>query len=545
MKITMAQLNPTVGAIEQNLEKALSVIDEKTALTDLIIFSELYLTGYPPRDLLFTHGFLDRVNTAVDKLCEFSGRHPDAGIIMGLPTRRKNVNVLRLHNSAILIQNKKVLATCHKSLLPSYDVFDEPRYFDPAMEINPVTFKGHKLGVTVCEDFWNEPDLWPFGGYTVDPIEILARKGATLFINISASPFVLGKDDLRKRLIGNHVLRHKKPFIIVNQVGGNDELIFDGNSLFFGADGGIIRQLPGFEESLSTIDIADEVPQKNTKPPEKIEQVYKALILGLHDYITKTGFSKAVMGLSGGIDSAVVCALAVAALGPGNIAGISMPSKYTADLSIETARKLAENLGVEMLTIPIDAIYQAYLDELHNGLNTHKIDVALENIQARIRGNILMAYSNRHGHLLLTTGNKSELATGYCTLYGDMAGGLAVISDLPKTMVYELAAYINRDREVIPQETIDRPPTAELRPNQTDQDTLPPYEILDAILHYYIEDGLSPYEITERGYDSETVKWVIRAVNRNEYKRRQAPPGLKITSKAFGIGRRMPIAARY
>jgi NAD+ synthase (glutamine-hydrolysing) len=545
MKITLAQLNPTVGAIEQNLEKALDVIKENAASTDLIVFSELYLTGYPPRDLLFTHGFLDRVGEALEKLREISNRFPDTGLIMGVPTRRESGNGFRLHNSAILIQDKSILATCHKSLLPSYDVFDEPRYFEPAEEIAPVGFKGQKLGITVCEDYWNEPALWPFGGYTVDPIDRLARAGATLFINISASPFVLGKDDLRKRLIGNHVARHKKPFIIVNQVGGNDELVFDGDSLYFDADGRIITELPAFEESIRTINIPAEGSPYKIEPTEKIEQVYEALVLGLRDYIFKTGFSRAVMGLSGGIDSAVVCALAAAALGPGNIAGIVMPSKYTSVLSITTARKLAENLGVNLLNIPIDTIYQAYLNELHNGLDADKLDVALENIQARIRGNILMAYSNRHGHLLLTTGNKSELATGYCTLYGDMAGGLAVISDVPKTMVYELAAYINRDRELIPQETIERPPTAELRPGQTDQDTLPPYDILDAILHYYIEDGQSAAEIIERGYESETVNWVIRAVNRNEYKRRQAPPGLKITSKAFGVGRRMPIAAKY
>lgn len=545
MKITLAQLNPTVGAIEQNLEKALDVIKENAASTDLIVFSELYLTGYPPRDLLFTHGFLDRVREALEKLREISGRFPDTGFIMGVPTRRESGNGFRLHNSAVVIQNKGILATCHKSLLPSYDVFDEPRYFEPAEEIAPVDFKGHKLGITICEDYWNESDLWPFGGYTVDPIDRLARAGATLFINISASPFVLGKDDLRKRLIGNHVARHKKPFIIVNQVGGNDELIFDGDSLYFDADGRIIKELPAFEESIRTINTPAEGSPYKIEPAEKIEQVYKALVLGLRDYITKTGFSKAVMGLSGGIDSAVVCALAAAALGPENIAGIVMPSKFTSVLSITTARKLAENLGVKLLNIPIDTIYQAYLDELNNGLKADHMDVALENIQARIRGNILMAYSNRHGHLLLTTGNKSELATGYCTLYGDMAGGLAVISDVPKTMVYDLAAYINRDRELIPQETIERPPTAELRPDQTDQDTLPPYDILDAILHHYIEDGQSAAEIIERGYEYETVNWVIRAVNRNEYKRRQAPPGLKITSKAFGVGRRMPIAAKY
>ncbi len=545
MKITLAQLNPTVGAIEQNLEKALDVIKENAASTDLIVFSELYLTGYPPRDLLFTHGFMDRVGEALEKLREISNRFPDTGLIMGVPTRRKSGNGFRLHNSAVVIQNKSILAICHKSLLPSYDVFDEPRYFEPAGEIAPVDFKGLKLGITICEDYWNESELWPFGGYTVDPIDRLARAGATLFINISASPFVLGKDDLRKRLIGNHVARHKKPFIIVNQVGGNDELIFDGDSLYFDADGRIITELPAFEESIGTINIPAEGSPYKIEPAEKIEQVYKALVLGLRDYITKTGFSRAVMGLSGGIDSAVVCALAAAALGPENIAGIVMPSKFTSVLSITTARKLAENLGVKLFNIPIDTIYQAYLDELNNGLKADHMDVALENIQARIRGNILMAYSNRHGHLLLTTGNKSELATGYCTLYGDMAGGLAVISDVPKTMVYELAAYINRDRELIPQETIERPPTAELRPDQTDQDTLPPYDILDAILYHYIEDGQSAAEIIERGYESETVNWVIRAVNRNEYKRRQAPPGLKITSKAFGVGRRMPIAAKY
>ncbi len=545
MKITLAQLNPTVGAIEQNLEKAADVIKKNAIHTDLVIFSELYLTGYPPRDLLFTHGFMDRVDSALRKLVDISGQFPEIGIVMGLPTRKDNGNSHRMHNSAAVLQNGRVLATCHKSLLPSYDVFDEPRYFDPANKIMPVEFKGHRLGISICEDYWNEPELWPFGGYSIDPIEQLAKAGADIFINISASPFVLGKDELRKRLIGNHIAQHKRAFVFVNQVGGNDELIFDGYSLCFNEEGRVIAELPAFAENITTIDLAAENKPVNVLTMDKSEQVYKALLLGLQDYMRKTGFAKAVIGLSGGIDSAVVCALAVRALGPGNVTAIAMPSDYTSDLSKTAAAKLAENLNIELLTVPISTIYQSYLKELKSSLNADGNDVALENIQARIRGNILMAYSNSHGHLLLTTGNKSEMATGYCTLYGDMAGGLAVISDVPKTMVYKLAAFINRDIELIPHEIIERAPSAELKPAQTDQDTLPSYEVLDAILHHYIEDGFSTIEIAGKGYDAETVNWVVRAVNRNEYKRRQAPPGLKITTKAFGVGRRMPIAARY
>ncbi len=545
MKITLAQLNPTVGAIEQNLEKAVDVIKNNAARTDLIIFSELYLTGYPPRDLLFTHGFMDRVDSARQKLMDVTSGYPEIGIVMGLPTRKDNGNGHRMHNSAVVLRNGKILATRHKSLLPSYDVFDEPRYFDPADEIAPVEFKNHRPGISICEDYWNEPELWPFGGYSVDPIEKLAGAGADIFINISASPFVLGKDELRKRLIGNHVAQHKRAFIFVNQVGGNDELIFDGHSLCFDDKGRIVAELPAFEENVVTLDLATDNKPVDAQPTDKAEQAYKGLLLGVQDYMGKTGFTKAVIGLSGGIDSAVVCTLAVRALGPENVTAISMPSDYTSGLSKSAAAGLAKNLGIEFLTVPISSIYQSYLKELKSSLNSDGMDVALENIQARIRGNILMAFSNRHGHLLLTTGNKSEMATGYCTLYGDMAGGLAVISDVPKTMVYELAGFINRAEEVIPLEIIERPPSAELRPDQTDQDTLPPYEVLDAILHYYIEEGLSAKEITGKGHDADTVKWVIRAINKNEYKRRQAPPGLKITSKAFGAGRRMPIAAKY
>ncbi|HID32498.1 MAG TPA: NAD+ synthase [bacterium (Candidatus Stahlbacteria)] len=538
MRITLAQLNPIIGDIEGNLAqigKSLSVYD-----SDLIVFPELFLTGYPPRDLLERPEFIERICIAIEEVKEVSRHNPDIGLLFGAPILRHE----RLYNAAILVFNGDVIGTQPKSLLPNYDVFDEKRYFSPAPEVRPIEFKGEKLGVTVCEDAWNDPEL-NIRASDFDPVADLARKGATILINISASPFTIGKEEIRFRIVKGHAKRHKLPFIYVNQVGANDELIFDGRSMVLDREGRPIAILPPFKEDVVTIDF-DKVDTIQYEPQDRIESVRDGLILGIQDYMRKCGFDYAVLGISGGIDSAVTAYLACQAVGGNNVLGVAMPSPYTSEKSVGLARRITENLGMKLEMIPITAIYESYRRSLNEVLKISKeVDITLENIQARIRGNILMALSNRHGYLVLSTGNKSELAVGYCTLYGDMTGGLAVLSDVPKTMVYELARFINRKEEIIPEAIIKRTPSAELKPDQTDQDTLPPYEILDQILSLYIDEHRSRAEIINEGFDPETVDWVLNAVNRNEYKRRQAAPGLKVTTKAFGIGWRMPIAARY
>ena len=547
MKITIAQLNPTVGDIDGNMRKISDALKICRAdSSDLLALSELFISGYPPRDLLERKWFIEKVKAAVVELRRISANYPDTGILLGAPLESNHEPGRPLSNSAILIYDGEIVFRQDKSLLPTYDVFDEDRYFQPANETNAFKFKDETLGISICEDAWNDTDLWQHRLYTSDPIRALAEKGATLFINIASSPFYIGKDETRFHIVKNHAERHRVPFIFVNQTGANDELIFDGNSMVVDHNGSLDKKFPAFEEHIETIDTKAFGTPIAFVPPDRIESVHDALVLGLRDYLRKSGFKKAVIGLSGGIDSAVVCALAVEAIGASNVLGVAMPSPYSAELSLALASKLAENLSVELKTIPINEIYSAYINSLENPLEFgREIDVTRENIQARIRGNILMAISNKFGHIVLSTGNKSELAVGYCTLYGDMSGGMAVISDVPKTIVYDLARFINRDREIIPLGIIDRPPTAELRENQLDQDTLPPYEILDEILRLYIDEGFSVEEIIVRKFSPDSVKWVTRSVDKNEYKRRQAAPGLKITSKAFGMGRRMPIAAKF
>lgn len=546
MRVTLAQLNPIVGDVQGNLARIMQIMAEVAAdKPDLVVFSELFLTGYPPRDLLFRPAFIERTREAVDRLTKASAQHPETGILFGAPWSANKNAGNRLYNAAILVyRGQRVAAQC-KSLLPTYDVFDEARYFAPASEVKTIPFRGEVLGVSVCEDAWNVPELWPrWGVYTFDPIEALARKGATLFINISASPFSVGKPGLRYQIIRRHAARHGVPFIYVNQVGANDELIFDGWSLCLDAHGAVTAAFPSFQEHVQTVDTAATGASEPCRAQEKIESVHDALVLGIRDYMRKCGFSKAVVALSGGIDSAVTCCLAAEAVGPDNVIGVSMPSPYSSQASVDDAKALADNLGVRLELIPISGILEAYLKALRPSLGAEQ-GVTEENIQARIRGNIVMAFSNRFGYLVLTTGNKSELAVGYCTLYGDMSGGLSVLSDVPKTMVYELAEHINSRSPVIPQAIIEKPPSAELKPGQVDQDTLPPYPVLDKIIHHYVENQYSANEIIAKGFDPETVRWVVRAIDRNEYKRRQAAPGLKVTSKAFGIGRRMPVAAKY
>jgi NAD+ synthase (glutamine-hydrolysing) len=546
MKIAVAQLNPTVGDIEGNLailKNALYEAVDKHA--DLVVFPELFLTGYPPKDLLERTSFISSVESAHDMLCKLSAEHPYTGILLGSPTQDRNNTGMRTYNSALLFMNGDVAGVQHKSLLPTYDVFDETRYFDQAPGVDVIPFKGEKLGINICEDAWNDEKLWPGNRmYQFDPVAKLASQGATLLINISASPFSIGKEEIRFQLIAGHARRHNIPFLYVNQVGGNDELIFDGRSLYVNNEGRAVQVFPSFTESLQFID-TNEKGTGVYNMQEKIETVYEALVLGTRDYLRKCGFRKAVVGLSGGVDSAVTMCIATRALGKENVLGVAMPSPFSSKGSVEDSKKLADSLGIPFKQVPISDVYESYLRTLQEHFEGKEADTTEENIQARIRGNILMAFSNKFNYLVLSTGNKSELAVGYCTLYGDMSGGLALISDVPKTMVYDLARYINRDHEVIPTSIIEKPPSAELKPDQKDQDTLPPYDTLDAILVSLIEEGRSTEEVVARGYDRKTVCWVADTVRKNEYKRNQSAPGLRVTSKAFGVGRRFPIASRY
>ncbi len=545
MKIALAQLNPVVGDISGNVARLADTLSRCPADTDLIIFTELFLVGYPPRDLLERPAFIRKSQLVLEEVARLSAQHPQTGILVGGPRPTDRERGKGLANTAFLFFQGKLLASQDKSLLPSYDVFDETRHFDPAGEVGVIPFLGEKLGISICEDAWCGVESWCRRLYDWDPIEVLAQKGATLLINMSASPFQVGKESLRFHLMQAHAKKAGMPFIYVNQVGGNDELIFDGSSLAFDARGEPLAVLPGFGEAVVAVETGHDGTPGLFTPPEPIATVRDALVLGLRDYLRKTGFTQAVVGLSGGVDSAVVGALAVQALGPENVLGVAMPSLFSSPGSLTDAAALAQNLGIDYRVIPITPMYEAYLEALREHMPVDRVEVALENVQARIRGNILMALSNRFGYLVLATGNKSELSVGYCTLYGDMSGGLSVLGDVPKTMVYELAHFLNRPRELIPRSIIDKAPSAELRPDQKDQDTLPPYDTLDQIIQLYLVEAHSYEEIVERGFPPDTVRWIIRTIDRNEYKRRQAAPALKVTSKAFGMGRRLPIAAKY
>jgi NAD+ synthase (glutamine-hydrolysing) len=543
MKLALAQFNPTVGDLAGNCARILSMAEQaKQRGANLAVFSELCLCGYPPQDLLERPAFIDR---NLKELKELAKRLPLPAIV-GYAGRVKKGRGKAIGNKAALLCGGRIVFEQTKMLLPTYDVFDESRYFQPAERQTTYDFGNDHLGITICEDVWNDKNFWPNMLYDRDPVTELVTQGTTLLLNISASPYTINKRTLRFEMLRSTARSHHRPVVYVNQVGGNDSLLFDGASLALTADGKVAAQALAFEEDLVMFDTETGQGEIHPQPRQEIEYAYRALVTGTRDYVVKCGFKKVLVGLSGGIDSAVVATIAVEALGPANVQGVSMPGPYSSEGSKDDAKALAKNLGIELITLPVGPVFDAYRKALAPAFGGLPADVTEENIQARIRGNYLMALSNKFGSMLLSTGNKSELAVGYCTLYGDMAGGLAVISDVPKLMVYELARWINREREVIPRATIEKPPSAELRPDQKDEDSLPPYDVLDRILKAYIEDLKSPQEIADKyGFDLQLVKDIALMVDRNEYKRKQAAPGLKITSRAFGFGRPFPIAQRF
>jgi len=543
MKIALAQFNPTVGDFEGNRARILAMAREaKAGGAELAVFSELCVCGYPPQDLIERPSFVARNQQELVCLAKEIPLHS----IVGFVGKAQDDTGKPVANSAALIAPGKILFEQRKMLLPTYDVFDETRYFQPAHTQYPFPIGSETLGITICEDSWNDKSFWPERLYARDPVAELVAKGSTVVLNLSSSPYTLGKRGLRRDMLGAVARDRGVPVVYVNQVGGNDSLIFDGSSIAFAADGRVAARAKSFEEDLIFFDTVTGKGDMRPAMDDEFEAAYHALVLGTRDYMRKCGFRKVVIGLSGGIDSALVAALATAAVGKENVLGVSMPGPYSSEGSVRDAKQLAVNLGIELITLPITETFESYRRALAPAFAGRGEDATEENIQARIRGNFLMALSNKFGSLVLSTGNKSELAVGYCTLYGDMAGGLGVISDVPKTMVYDLARYINRTKEIIPQATMTKPPSAELRPNQKDTDTLQPYEDLDRILKAYVEEMQSPEQIAQECLlPLDIVKSVALQVDRSEYKRKQAPPGLKLTSKAFSVGRRFPLAQKF
>lgn len=549
MRIGIGQLNYHIGNFEGNYAKIRLAIEQAAVeKADLMVFSELAISGYPPRDFLEFSDFIRLCEETTERIAEDTLR-TGVGVIVGCPTRNPRIEGKDLFNSALLIADGKILHQSNKALLPTYDIFDEYRYFEPAMEFAVAEFKGMRLAITVCEDIWNVGNENPL--YRTCPMDELIKQRSDLMINISASPFDHDQREARLKVIRANTARYKLPMIYCNHVGGQTELIFDGASLIVNEAGHVVDELPFFEEAVRFYE-SDRLYQ--TRNPlgsdvrvskDRYELIHKALLLGIRDYFHKLGFSQAIVGLSGGVDSALTLALAAEALGHTNVRAVFMPSRYTSDASGSDARKMAEALGVRCDTVPIEDVYRVTIDKLSSLFGDKPEDVTEQNLQARIRMIYLMALSNKHGYILLNTSNKSEAAVGYGTLYGDMAGGLGVLGDLYKTEVYALCEYVNRDREIIPRGIITKPPTAELKANQTDQDDLPPYDILDKVLFEYIEQRKGPKEIIAMGFDEKLVARVLRMVNINEYKRHQTPPILRVSRKAFGMGRRVPIVGKY
>lgn len=550
MRLSLCQLDPTVGDLEGN--RALILRDARRAAeagASLAIYPELALTGYPPRDLLERPAFIADTAAALDALASELPKGITA--LVGFVERAAREVGPSLHNSLAVVRGGEIVAIARKRLLPTYDVFDEARYFAPGDESTVIEVDGVRVGLTICEDMWNTvPTPLATRRYDVDPVAEVIAKGAELVVNVSASPFILAKRIGRGEMLATVARRHARPLVFVNQVGGNDDLVFDGASASYAADGKLLHRLPSFDAASRVIELGSS-GTLSEGPLTDEAAALDALTLGVRDYAAKCGFSGALVGLSGGIDSALTAAIAARALGPENVLGLAMPTRFSSRHSLDDARALAENLGIDYRVVPIDAIFQAYIDALTEPLDSlgpaGPGDVTFENIQARIRGATLMAMSNRRGLLLLTTGNKSEIAVGYCTLYGDMAGGLAVIADLSKTFVYRVSREVNRQagRELVPRSTLEKPPSAELRPDQKDSDSLPDYSVLDAILERHVERGLAADDIVAEGFERAVVERVVRMVRAAEYKRRQMPPGLILTAKAFAVGRRFPIAQRY
>jgi NAD+ synthase (glutamine-hydrolysing) len=543
VKIALGQINPTIGDFSGNSKKIIDTARQARARgAEVVLFPELAVCGYPPRDLLEKPAFVARSRQVVE---EIARAVPEITVITGFVSAAKVETGKSVMNSAAVLREGQVQFVQSKMLLPTYDVFDELRYFAPAASQRIFPLGGRQLAVTICEDAWNDKHFWHRRLYSVDPIDELLHAGADLVLNLSASPFHLKKRELRREMLETIARDNKVAVVFVNQVGGNDSLVFDGSSFVVAPDGRTVARGKSFEEDLVLFDSDTLQGDMHEQIAGEEASAYAALVLGTRDYVRKCGFHRVLIGLSGGIDSALTAAIAVDAVGAENVTGVAMPSQYSSEGSVRDAKELACKLGIRFKIVPIQEIFDSYRKALAPVFAGLPENVAEENIQSRIRGNILMALSNKFGELVLTTGNKSELAVGYCTLYGDMVGGLAVISDVPKTLVYRLSHYVNSRRPVIPQSTLEKPPSAELRPGQLDSDTLPPYEVLDNILEDFVEDYRTAEQIAaERGYDLKLVRDVIRMIERSEYKRQQAAPGIKITPKAFGFGRRFPIAQK-
>jgi NAD+ synthase (glutamine-hydrolysing) len=540
MQVGFAQINTTVGALKQNFDKILEAYTKCVAAgAELVLTPELALTGYPPQDLVFKSRFVPETWEGITQLHHRVGPVP---LLVGYVDFNPRQTGKPFVNACAVLQQGQPIRKAFKTRLPTYDVFDEARYFEPATHQEPIELAGRRVGITICEDIWTEKFL-KRDLYHQDPVANLVKQGADVIVNLSSSPFHVGKAALRIAMVSELATKFQVPFYYCNAIGGNDELIFDGNSFVIDRAGRFIANQAAFAEEVSVLNADRPATRFFEQSPE--EEIYRALVLGVRDYFLKCGFKTAVLGLSGGIDSAVTAVIAADALGRENVATVSMPSQYSSQGSLDDAEALARNLGIPRYVLPIKEPFEVLKSQFKEVFAGKREDTTEENMQSRLRGLTLMALSNKFGHLLLTTGNKSELSVGYCTIYGDMCGGLAVISDVPKTMIYRLAQWINREQEIIPVNSITKPPSAELKLNQTDQDTLPSYDILDAVLQLYIEEQLSPEDIIEKGYPADIVRWIQRHVDSNEYKRRQAAPGLKVTSLAFGIGWRMPIAQRY